>query len=150
MNEPCDECRYAREERAGIHMVQGGLNQAQADELAKGELCAKHRGPRPLTITVIKYDRTNETTGEYVGWPRTLAGPFRMGFNGSREEVVEKYRRWLFAEVKAKTRAYHKLTEIAQVARTEAGLTLNCMEPDIGEVIKRCLEWMETQRKDAK
>lgn len=39
----CEHCREIREERAAIHQFDGGATRAQAEELAKGELCQKCR-----------------------------------------------------------------------------------------------------------
>lgn len=35
----------------------------------------------------------------YVGRPSALGDPFVVGRNGSREEVIAKYRRWLWARL---------------------------------------------------
>lgn len=80
--------------------------------------------------------------GEYVGQGRTLAGPYLFGFDGGRDEVLGKYRRWLFAQVKAKDKAFHKLTELLELAKGPGGLVLVCLQVEIGEVIKGCLEWL--------
>jgi len=140
----CPDCDYARQERAGIHMTHAGLSQAEADALASTERCAAHRDGG-LKVEVLKYDPHRKREGEYIGYPRTLAGEFRFGFDGTREEVIGKYRAWLFGEVKRKGRAYHKLTELLGTARTGAGLVLVCVEPEFGEVIRRCMEWMNQE-----
>lgn len=160
----CSDCDYAKLERAGMLMGEG-VALADADALAAGERCAKCEPQRrgdaegqlkmdcsapqrlggELRIVVLKYDPHRKQDGEYIGYPRTLAGEFRFGFDGTREEVVGKYRAWLFAEVKAKGRAFRKLEELLGEARTGAGLVLVCLEPEFGEVIRRCLEWMNQE-----
>lgn len=154
MVEGCTDCEYVRQERAGIHMTHAGLSQAEADALAAGERCTEHKTvdhgstesrPTGLKIEVLRYDPHRKQDGEYIGFPRTLAGEFRFGFDGTREEVIAKYRAWLFGEVKAKGRAYHKLTELLGTARGGAGLVLVCLEPEFGEVIRRCMEWMNRE-----
>lgn len=39
----CPDCRYAQEERAGIHQFEGKLPRWKAEELASRERCPKHR-----------------------------------------------------------------------------------------------------------
>lgn len=140
----CADCDYARQERAGIHMTHGGLSQTEADALTSMECCPAHRDGG-IKVEVVQYDPHRKQDGEYIGYPRTLAGEFRFGFDGTREEVIAKYRAWLFGEVKKKGRAYHKLVELLGTAKGGAGLVLVCMEPEIGEVIRRCLEWLNTE-----
>lgn len=135
-------------------MTHAGLSQTEADALAATERCAAHQRvdqgsteyrPTGLKVEVLRYDPHRKQEGEYIGYPRTLAGEFRFGFDGTREEVIGKYRSWLFGEVKRKGRAYHKLTELLGTARGGAGLALVCVEPEFGEVIRRCLEWMNQE-----
>lgn len=153
------ECEYAQRERAGIHMTHAGLDQVDADRSAAVERCAAHRvaevvavaaveaTPEELKIQVVMWQKGASQPGEFIGYPRTLEGPYRMGFDGSREVVIGKYRQWLFGEVKAKGRAFRKLEELLPAARRTEGLTLVCMEPGFGEVIANCLRWMD--RKEA-
>jgi hypothetical protein len=37
----------------------------------------------------------------YVGRPSKWGNPFRIGVDGSREEVISKYRKWLIEKLKA-------------------------------------------------
>lgn len=151
MMSSCLDCRYAQAERAGMLIGEGWVLM-DADRQASNERCAAHREEESnvmeLKITVQQWVKDAKQAGEFVGWPRTLAGPYRFGFDGSREVVIGKYERWLFAEVKAKGRAWLKLTELIKVAREQDGLTLVCVEPEFGKVIGRCLQWMENERKD--
>lgn len=39
----CPECLYLQQERSGIHMTHGRLNQTKSDELSKAERCNDHR-----------------------------------------------------------------------------------------------------------
>jgi hypothetical protein len=43
MKTDCPECRYLREERAGIHEFEGKLPRWQAENLARGERCERHQ-----------------------------------------------------------------------------------------------------------
>lgn len=133
-----------------------GVPLAEADARAAGQRCAEHRveelkgeGMKGLKIEVTRWERHVTQAGEYLGYPRTLAGPYRMGFDGTREEVVSKYKSWLWDGVKSRKAEYRKLTELLAVARGAEGLRLVCVEPEFGEVIRRCLEWMEKQEKSA-
>lgn len=50
-------------------------------------------------ITVA--NKKHGATGDYVGRPSLLGNPFRVGVDGDRDEVIEKYRTWLIREFKA-------------------------------------------------
>lgn len=133
-----------------------GVSLVEADARAAGERCMEHRveglkgeGMKGLKIEVTRWERHVTQPGEYVGYPRTLAGPYRMGFDGTREEVVRKYKEWLWDGVKSRKAEYRKLTELLAVARGGEGLRLVCVEPAFGEVIAACLEWMAKQEKSA-
>ena len=34
-------------------------------------------------------------SGEYIGRPSVLGNPYKIGLDGNREQVIEKYRSWL-------------------------------------------------------
>jgi hypothetical protein len=95
-----------------------------------------------MKIEVVKWEKHCPQAGEYVGAPRTLAGPFRFGFDGSRDVVVFKYRDWLRGEVEAGGPVREKLRDLLRQARTKEGLRLVCLNVEIGEEIKRVLEGM--------
>lgn len=160
MSATCPDCEYARLERAGIHMTHGGLSADAADALAQGERCATHRSQekildavegsteyRPtsgLKIAVVRWEKFAKQKGEFVGGERTLAGPYRFGFDGSREVVLELYRKWLWAEIQGRSMVVGKLNSLLAQARTKEGLVLVCVEPELGEVIARALRWLES------
>jgi hypothetical protein len=54
----------------------------------------------------IENKKTYRGEGIYVGREtpgapgNVLGNPFRIGRDGTREEVVEKYRRWLWEQIK--------------------------------------------------
>jgi hypothetical protein len=151
MTTTCPDCDYARLERAAIHEFDGKATRAEADRLAASERCGKHKsqesgaGSQEMRITVRRWEKFGENAGEFVGGRRTLAGPYRFGFDGSREVVIEKYRRWLHAEIQARGPVFGKLRDLLPQARSAAGLVLVCVEPDLGEVIARALRWLEGQ-----
>lgn len=47
-----------------------------------------------MNIVIIN-KRNSLSPGVYVGRPSPLGNPFRIGSDGSRKEVIQKYRQWL-------------------------------------------------------
>lgn len=156
MIQTCPECRYLREERAAIHEFDGKASRAEAERLAQGERCAAHRqiaecGMRiaesDIKITVVQWEKHGQQAGEYVGAPRTLAGPFRFGFDGSAEVVLWKYRDWLRGQVRDGGPVREKLRALLAQARAKEGLRLVCLNVEIGEEIKKVLQEMDSETK---
>ena len=82
--------------------------------------------------------------GVYVGRPSVLGNPYVIGKDGNRDEVIEKYRKWLWAKYKEKGKVYDELMRLCDIAR-KRDLVLMCWcKPKAchGDVIKRCVEWM--------
>ena len=51
-----------------------------------------------MTIPVVHTKKEPVLAGDvYIGRPSPYGNPFAIGPDGSREEVIEKYRRWLEA-----------------------------------------------------
>jgi len=86
-----------------------------------------------------------------------LANPFVIGRDGSREQVVSLYRRWLWEQVKEgmagkPNAAWNELKSLQRYAKKlmydldfgELELTCWCPESELchGDVIVKCLEWM--------
>lgn len=81
----------------------------------------------------------------YVGRPSLLGNPFKLGVDGDRQEVLAKYRAWLWSEVQANS-------EVAQAIRAlpeDAVLGCWCVScSNLGEevchaqVIAKCWRWM--------
>jgi hypothetical protein len=58
------------------------------------------RAPMLITIGKAKRGLGSLLPGQaYVGRPSALGNPFVVGRDGSREEVIAKYRRWLWARL---------------------------------------------------
>ncbi|MCP9889080.1 DUF4326 domain-containing protein [Cyanobium sp. ATX 6A2] len=59
----------------------------------------------------------------YVGRPSPLGNPFQLGRDGSRAEVITRYRRWLWARMQApgstERRELERLLGRAQAGRLE-------------------------------
>jgi len=73
-----------------------------------------------------------------------LANPFRIDVDGDRDQVIEKYRRWLWDECQLKGKAYEELMEL--VHKYDAGevIVLGCWcapQKCHGEVIRRAIEF---------
>jgi hypothetical protein len=45
-----------------------------------------------------------------------LGNPFRVGRDGTLEEVIKKYRRWLWEQIKLRREVYVELKRIAEMA----------------------------------
>jgi Domain of unknown function (DUF4326) len=86
-----------------------------------------------------------------------LANPFGIGKHGTREQVVEMYRCWLWKQVKEgmagkSNTVWDELKYLQGLEKRLVkigldGLTLTCWCKDSelchGDVIVKCLEWME-------
>ena len=83
-----------------------------------------------------------------------LANPFVVGRDGDRREVIEKFRRWLWPQLK-RWRETGELTEATQALKAIAVdvdegklVVLTCWckpEPCHGDVIVSCINWIIEQ-----
>jgi hypothetical protein len=98
----------------------------------------------------IENKKTYRGDGIYVGrkmpgLPDSLLGnPFRIGRDGTRAEVIAKYRRWLWEQIKLKKEAYVELRRIAELSR-QSDVTLVCWcAPELchATVIERSVEYL--------
>lgn len=74
-----------------------------------------------------------------------LNNKFKIGKDGNRDEVVEKYRRWLWIEFKKKGKVYEELVRISKqvIEGKEVELICWCSPQRChGDVVKSCIEWM--------
>ena len=85
-------------------------------------------------------------SGEYIGRPSVLGNPFAIGRDGNREQVIAKYRVWLWAEIKKRGKVYDELVRLMQLS--EAGdVTLVCFckpLPCHGDIIVKAIEWLRS------
>lgn len=82
--------------------------------------------------------------GEYISRPCILGNPFVEGIDGTREEVIEKYRIWLLIQIETKNDIYDELIRFLNIAR-QGNLILLCYCKPLnchGDVIK---EWIDNQ-----
>lgn len=115
---------------------------------------AKHPAVLPNAVYV---GRTRSAGKQYPTAYHQLANPFRIGADGSREEVVAKYRQWLFQRIKIGTSTirYALLALLEQAKTTGVVLVCHCTNNLVGgplgdechaQVVARALEWMERER----
>lgn len=83
-------------------------------------------------ITVVNITRYEHPDAEYIG-RRTrghlsaspLGNPFRVGRDGSRMDVIQKYRVWL-EKNRERPRVKTELQQLADLAREQGHLELGC------------------------
>ena len=63
--------------------------------------------------------------------------PFRVGADGDRDEVIEKYRRWLWGKIRGQELDLH---ELADLHGCELGCHCHPL-PCHGDVLARAAEW---------
>ncbi|MFN6339140.1 MAG: DUF4326 domain-containing protein [Cyanobacteriota bacterium] len=87
----------------------------------------------------------------YVGRPGVLGNPFVVGRDGSREEVIGKYRRWLWARLRepgsSQERELRRLLEQARAGELELLCWCHPL-PCHAEVVRGAVLWLagETER----
>jgi hypothetical protein len=93
-------------------------------------------------ITVQNY-RTYVGPGEYVGRPFPLGNPFKIGRDGSREEVIEKYHQWLRQQWRTGGAAKKELLRLVEKYQRKGSLVLLCHcapLPCHADIIKSAIE----------
>jgi hypothetical protein len=69
--------------------------------------------------------KTYRGEGVYIGRPSLLGNPFRIGRDGTREEVIFRYRAWLWRRIQEQGDVYWELHRLAEIARN-GDLNLIC------------------------
>ena len=94
---------------------------------------------RPIIIV----NKHHGKSGEYIGRGSPLGNPFVIGKDGTREQVIAKYRVWLNEQIMRKNPVVlDELNRLGNKAINEKGLALQCFcypKPCHGEVIKEKL-----------
>ena len=82
--------------------------------------------------------------GVYVGRPSVLGNPFAIGKDGDRDEVIRKYRVWLWREVKARGKVFAELVRIKKLTENgNVNLICHCHPLKChSDVVRACIEWM--------
>lgn len=98
-------------------------------------------GVTAQSITIV--NKHHGKSGEYIGRGSPLGNPFVIGKDGSREQVIAKYRVWLNEQIMRKNPVVlDELNRLGNKAIDENGLALQCFcypKPCHGEVIKEKL-----------
>lgn len=79
-----------------------------------------------------------------------LANPYTIGQDGTREQVIGKYRRWLWSHVQQgmsgiRNPVWNELIQICCKIMNNEAVTLTCWcKPEAchGDVVVRCVNWM--------
>jgi hypothetical protein len=78
-----------------------------------------------------------------------LANPFRIGVDGDRKQVIEKYRVWLWERMQGDVgnRENMELKRLLAIARKGSLVLVCCCKPlpCHGDVIRASLEWLDKQ-----
>ena len=78
-----------------------------------------------------------------------LANPFRIGVDGDRKQVIEKYRVWLWERMQgdAGSPVNTELKRLLAIARIRPLVLVCCCKPlpCHGDVIRAALEWLDKQ-----
>lgn len=91
----------------------------------------------------IENKRTYSGPGQYIGRPSPLGNPYIIGRDGSRTEVIAKYKKWLWQQLQSETPAKKELLRLARVYAKQHRITLVCWcapDPCHGDVIASALE----------
>ena len=92
--------------------------------------------------------RTYHGASVYIGRPTALGNPFVIGKDGTRDEVLKKYRRGLWRAMQSgNERVMAELKRLATMA-SESDLILSCWcapEPCHGEIIRAAIEYLRGQ-----
>lgn len=78
----------------------------------------------------------------YIGRPSLLGNPFHVGKDGTRNEVIEKYRVWLRGEYKKRGEVYWELVRLAKLSLT-SDIALACWCAPLachGDVVRIAVE----------
>jgi len=102
-------------------------------------------------ITVVN-KRYHRGGGVYIGRPSLLGNPFRIGEQGTRKEVIARYRAWLWQQIQQQGPVYRELLCLAEAARRgDLYLICWCKEPDgqpdcHGDILKSAVTWINATR----
>ncbi|MBL8204732.1 MAG: DUF4326 domain-containing protein [Blastocatellia bacterium] len=99
----------------------------------------------------IANKKTYRGTGVYIGRPSLLGNPFHIGTHGTRDEVIAKYRAWLWQQIQARTAVFQELQRLAiQAQHNDLVLLCWCKEetrqvPCHGDIIQAAIRWLNGQ-----
>lgn len=98
----------------------------------------------------IENKKTYRGEGVYIGRPSPLGNPFKIGQHGTREEVVQRYKAWLWRQIQLRGEVYEELKRLAAIAKQgELVLICWCKEPGRsvachGDVLESAVRWLHS------
>jgi len=98
----------------------------------------------------VENKKTYRGDGIYIGRPSLLGNPYVIGRDGTRDEVLEGYRAWLWRQIKLRGEVYRELQRLAAKAKDDdLVLICWCKQPDRqiachGDSVKRAVEWLNS------
>ncbi len=98
----------------------------------------------------IENKKTYRGEGVYIGRPSLLGNPFKIGQHGTREEVVQRYKAWLWRQIQLRGEVYEELKRLAAIAKQgELVLICWCKEPGRsvqchGDVLESAVRWLHS------
>lgn len=99
-------------------------------------------GDMNITISNVK----DNLSGVYIGRTSAFGNPYHIGKDGDRNEVIQKYRKWLYAEIKKEGKTYHAVMGLCdKLVKDNGNLNLICHcapLPCHGEVLRSCIIWI--------
>jgi len=100
----------------------------------------------------IENRKTYRGEGVYISRPALLGNPFKIGEHGTREQVIARYREWLWEQIKQQGEVYRELKRLAEQARQgelvlvcwckEQGRAVGCH----GDVVSAAILWINSAR----
>jgi len=99
---------------------------------------------RVVNRSILRHSPENSAVFNIMR-PSVLGNPFKIGRDGSRDEVIEKFRRYLWSAIQAKNcKILAELSRIKSAAVSGHRVYLVCCCKPArchGDVIKSCIEW---------
>lgn len=77
-------------------------------------------------MIVVANKRKPQGRGIYIGRPSPLGNPFEIGRDGTRAEVIQKYREWIEKAAVENPRIRRELEILTGLYREHGSLTLYC------------------------
>jgi len=81
-----------------------------------------------------------------AGWRASVLGnPFKLGVDGSREVVIQKYKAWLWAQYKKGGEVRREVLRLVEAAKSGQGVVLGCWCKPLachGDVVKALVLWL--------
>ena len=80
----------------------------------------------------IENKKTYRGEGVYIGRPSLIGNPYRIGAHGTREQVIARYREWLWEQIKQQ----NKVCDLKQKMAQSATLASNPQTPNYASTFK--------------